>query len=388
MAAAAPMAMNGTRVLIAHPSADVYGSDLQVAESIAGLRSAGCHVSLHLPEDGPLLERVTGAETRIEPFLVLRKSLLRPRGLLSLPLLILRDVVRLLRRIRHERPDVVYVNTVTIPLWVIAAWILRVPVMVHVHEAEGAASSVPRVIRTALGLPLLLARSVVANSRASADVLFETAPRLRRKTTVVYNGVPDRGPCDPERSTAGRVVLVGRLSPRKGTDIALEAVALLRRTRRDVTLDICGTAYEGYEWFEKQLTDRASLPDLAGAVTFLGYVNPTTDALERAAVVVVPSRAEPFGNTAVEAQLARRPVVASAVQGLAEVVQHRQTGLLVPTDDAEALAGAIAEVLDDVQNAARLAENGRESARARFSVTRYRSDINACVLRLAHRQDV
>ena len=200
-------------------------------------------------------------------------------------------------------------------------------------------------------------------------------PRLARRTIVVPNGISDSGAADPGRSEPGRLALVARLSPRKGVDVALEAVAILRGQGRDVTLDVCGSAYSGYEWFDRQLRERAARPDLAGAVHFLGYVDDTRAALASASVVLVPSRVEPFGNTAVEGLLAQRPVVASNVQGLAEIITDCRTGLLVPPDDAAALAGAIARILDDPGLAARLAVAGRAEALARFSAQRYRRDI-------------
>jgi glycosyltransferase involved in cell wall biosynthesis len=180
-----------------------------------------------------------------------------------------------------------------------------------------------------------------------------------------------------------RIALVGRLSPRKGTDVALEAVALLRAEGRNVRLELYGSVFPGYEWFEEQLRARSSEPDLAGAVHFGGYTSPTWSALARAEVVLVPSRAEPFGNTAVEAQLAGRPVVVSAVQGLREIVTHGKTGLLVPADDPVALAAAVASLLDDPDRAQALAAAGQRSAQQHFSLDRYRSVITDAVAQTA-----
>ncbi len=368
-------------VLVAHPSADLYGSDLQLVESVAGLVAAGRRVVVTLPAPGPLVDRLTraGAEVGVLPVPVLRKALLRPRGLVSLAAGSLRALPAVLRLLRTTRPDVVYANTVTVPLWLLAARLAGRPALCHVHEAE---DGLPRPVALLLNAPVLLARSVVVNSGAARDTLVRAVPALRRRTQVVHNGVagPGSGPGPAVHGTGPRrIVLVGRLSERKGTDVAVEAVALLRAQGRDVTLELCGAVFPGYEWFEERLRERAAAPDLAGAVVFSGYTDPTWPALERAEVVLVPSRAEPFGNTAVEAQLAGRPVVASAVQGLREIVTSGETGLLVPPGDAAALAAAMAGLLDDPRLAARLAAAGRESAVRRFSPARYRADVVAAV---------
>ena len=367
--------------LVAHPSADVYGSDLQLVESITALEAAGWEPVLTVPEVGPLTELVS-CRVEIRPTPVLRKAMLRPFSLVRLALRAPIDLARLVRYLRRTRPGALYVNTVTIPLWIVAARLARVPVLVHVHEAERDAS---RLLRTALNAPLLLAGRVVANSRASAEVAAGAVPRVRRRLTVIVNGIPDRGPTPLQDAQPDTVALVARLSPRKGVDVALEAVARLRRSGRDVRLTICGTSFAGYEWYEDQLRARAAEPDLVGAVTFAGYVNPTLPVLARAAVVLVPSRVEPFGNTAVEALLAGRPLIASDVQGLAEIVAHERTGLLVPAGDPDALAAAITRVLDDPVDAERRARAGRSDAQDRFGVDAYRVRIADAVAAVAGR---
>nr|WP_246215024.1 glycosyltransferase family 4 protein [Modestobacter muralis] len=289
----------------------------------------------------------------------------------------------MVRRLRSLDPAVVYVNTVTVPLWLVAARLAGRPALCHVHEAEDDA---PRLVGVLLNAPLLLARTVVVNSNAAAATLLRAVPALRRRTEVVHNGVagpPE--PLPPVTAPTGprRVVLVGRLAPRKGTDVALEAAGLLRAEGRDVVLQLCGTVFPGYEWFEEQLRERAARPDLAGAVEFAGYTSPTWPALAQADVVLVPSRAEPFGNTAVEAQLAGRPVVVSAVQGLREIVTDGETGLLVTPGDPADLARAVGSLLDDAGLARSLAAAGRESALRRFSRQRYQDAVTAVVERTA-----
>jgi hypothetical protein len=358
-------------MLVAHPSADTYGSDRQMVESLRGLQDAGWRVTVALPEPGPLVDLLSGLDLDLAPFPVLRKALLRPAALLHLLARLPLDLVRLVRRIRAAAPHVVYVNTVTIPWWTLAARLAGVPVLVHVHEAEELSAASTRKL---LYGPLLLADAVVANSATTRRVLLGSHRRLARRVAVVPNGLPDHGPV-PADPAPGRVVMVTRLSPRKGVDVALEAVAELRSAGRNVSLEICGSAYPGYEWFADQLRARAAEPDLAGAVHFAGYVSPVAGALARAEVVIAPSLGESFGNAAVEAMLAGRPLVASDVQGLAEIVDNDRTGLLVPPGDSAALAGAIARLLDDPQLAGLLARAGRADALDRFSAARYRRQM-------------
>jgi len=364
-------------VLIAHPSADVYGSDLQLLETVTAIIGASWTVHVILPMDGPLVPRLLqrGAQVTCCSFPVLRKSMLTPWGVFSLLTTLLLAAPTMVRHIRRFRPDTVLVNTVTIPWWIVAGRLTRRMTVVHVHEAEEDGS---RFLLTALALPNLLAHRLVVNSRSSGSALALHVPRLRPRITVVHNGMP--GPVeDPSPVRARRVdddavvLLVARLSPRKGVDVALEAVASLRRAGRSVRLVICGSVFPGYEWYEQQLRERACKDDLDGAVELRGYVDSTWPLLAQADVVIVPSRVEPFGNTAVEALLAQRPVVASDVQGLAEIVEDGINGLLAKAGDAADLARQIARLLDSPDTAALLAHTGRQDARNRFSPEAYGS---------------
>ncbi|RKT78471.1 glycosyltransferase involved in cell wall biosynthesis [Terracoccus luteus] len=365
-------------ILVAHPSSDLYGSDLQLVETVRGLRESGHEVQVLLPEEGPLGAHFTalGATVDLVPSPVLRKSLMSPEGLMRFGLEFTRATVSHLRLLRRTRPAALLVNTVTIPAWLLAARLARVPVVCHVHEAE---ADQPRPVRVALAAPLLLARRVVTNSQASGEVVTGAIPRLADRIRLTYNGID--GPTDPappRRRAASDpvdIVLVGRLSPRKGSDVALEAVALVRAEGVDARLSLCGSAFAGYEWFEQQLRERATLSDLEDAVELRGYVADPAAALTEADIVLVPSRVEPFGNAAVEALLARRPLVASATQGLREIVRDGDTGLLVPPDDAAALAAAILRLTRDPEAAAVMADRGRADAIERFSVERYRQDM-------------
>ena len=381
---------SAARVLVAHPSPDLYGSDWQLVETIHGLIETGHEVLVALPLDGPLVEvlREAGARVAVMPFTVLRKALLSPRGLAKLSVQAAPEIARLRAVIRASRAEVVLTNTVTIPWWPVAASAAGVPVLAHVHEAE---DTQRRIIRAGLNAPLLAASRIVANSGAARDALLEVQPHLASRTEVVHNGVagPDhplealrrRRPGDPFQ-----IAMVGRLSPRKGVDVALDAVGLLRRSGVDASLSVCGSVFPGYEWYEEELHERAAQPDLNGHVELLGYVRPTWPVLEAADAVVVPSRAAPFGNTAVEAMHAARPLVASRVQGLAEVVTDEVTGLLVPADDAEALAEALGSLATDPDLATRLAKQGEREAAERFSVVGYRATMARIVGELLGRR--
>ncbi len=364
-------------LLIANPSSDVYGSDLQMLESITAMVDLGWRVVITTPDDGPLIPMLEqrGAEVRRLDYPVVRRENTSLAGFIRLGVDTARALPRLFRQIRDVDPSVIYVNTVTLPFWLLAARLSRRGCVCHVHEAEGRDS---RLIRTALNAPLLLASRLIVISRPSMQALADAMPRLRKRARLIYNGVP--GPGEPPRPAeradgARRLAVIGRLSPRKGTGVALDALAELRAAGRDVVLDVCGTAFPGYEWYVRELEERAAQPDIRDAVVFSGYVRPVWPVLERAEVILAPSLREPFGNVVVEAQLAQRPVVAAAAMGHLETVEDGETGLLVAPDDPAAMAAGVARLLDDPELAASIAARARSRAEQRFSIERYQRDV-------------
>ncbi len=373
-------------VLVAHPSPDLYGSDRQLLASLAALPAATWRVLVVLPADGPLAAevRALGHEVRVLPFPVLRKAFATPAGLLRLAGQLAVALPRLVRLLRRERVAALYVNTITLPVWLLAGRLARVRALCHVHEAE---VGVGRAVGLALYGPLVLAGRLVANSAETARVVAGVVPRLAARTVVVHNGVDRPVPVRPRAPHAGpsRLVVVGRLSQRKGTDVAVEVARLLLARGRDVHLTLVGDVFPGYEPFADGLRATVAREGLGDRVALTGFADDVWPAYDAADVVLVPSLGESFGNVAVEAVLSERPVVASGVQGLAEVLDDGRTALLVPPGDAAAAAAAVEELLDDPARADALGRAARADALARFGGAAYRAAVLREVSRLAGR---
>ena len=365
----------GDTVLAVHPSPDGYGADLQLVQTVSALVEEGWRVVVVLPYPGPLVDRLTGAGADIElvGYPVLRKASASPWALTRLLPAAVACLPRAVRLVRRIRPAALLVNTVTLPWWLGVGRLTRTPTIGYVHEAETSAGS---LVRRGLLAPLLLADAVIVISEAVRAVTVSTQPRLSGRIRLIYNGVPSPAAplSPPRRSRPVRLAVVGRLSPRKAPHVVLEAARQLV-DRHDVVVEVAGTAFAGYEWYEAQLREAASVPELADRVRFSGYRSPIWPVLERADIVVAPSVQEPFGNVVVEAQLAGRPVVAAAAYGHLESVADQRTGLLVPPGDAAALAAAVERLITEPALAARLAEQGRDEAQRRFSVPRYRREM-------------
>jgi glycosyltransferase involved in cell wall biosynthesis len=150
---------------------------------------------------------------------------------------------------------------------------------------------------------------------------------------------------------------VGRLVSQKDHDTLLEAARLVREQRPAVVFALVGDGE-----LRPKLEARARELGLAGAVTFTGERADVPDVLASFDVFAQPSLFEGFCLSILEAQAAGVPVVATAVGGVAEAVEHERTGLVVPLRDPGSLADAIVRLVDDRALAARLAEQARRRA--------------------------
>ena len=159
-----------------------------------------------------------------------------------------------------------------------------------------------------------------------------------------------------------RLVFIGRLVEKKGVEYLLKALALLPgAVAGKVELDVIGDGYE-----RERLQKLAAEMKLSGRVNFLGSINnrQLPQYLQRADLFVGPSIIDSAGDTEgqgvvfLEAMACKVCVVATAVGGIADVIETEENGILVPPADPQALAKTIQELLEDDTKRNRLALNG------------------------------
>jgi glycosyltransferase involved in cell wall biosynthesis len=153
------------------------------------------------------------------------------------------------------------------------------------------------------------------------------------------------------------VLALGRLHRAKGFDVLIEAIARAPGT---------------YLWLAGEGPESAALKQKAGAlgisdrVRFLGWREDAPDLLAACDMLAVPSRVEPLGNTIIEAWAAEKPVISADSAGPGELITSGENGLLVPVENADDLARAIAQLAGDKNLRARLAQAGFARYRAAF----------------------
>jgi glycosyltransferase involved in cell wall biosynthesis len=206
-----------------------------------------------------------------------------------------------------------------------------------------------------------LAHVHIAISRGLARYLEDVEGFDDQSFEIVHYGIDPDGEPRPYGAGVPRLLCVGRLIPIKGHIVLLRAFAEARKALPALELEIAGRGP-----LEPALKALSLELGIADGVRFLGQVSPIQAAIERAAVVVVPSMGEGFGMVALEAMERSRPVIAAAIGGLGELVRDGETGLLVPPGEAEPLTEAIVKLAGDLELARSMGEAGRRRALAHF----------------------
>jgi L-malate glycosyltransferase len=367
------------RVLYVNQTADVSGAERSLLALIGGLEGA-VEPLLACP-DGTLAELAREAGIPREPILGTQASFrLHPvhtsRGLAEIG----RSTLQVRRLARGHAPDLVHANTTRAALLALLARRPRPPVLAHVRDwaPEG------RFSRAVLGVVARRADLVVANSAYIARQFDGLAPR--RPVAVIHNPV-DLDKFDPARADRaavrrelelpeGTVVLavVAQLTPWKGQDDAIRALAELRASGRDATLLLAGSAKfatAGTQFdnraYERELHALVAELGVADRVRFLGERGDVPDVLAATDALLLPSWREAFGRIAIEAMAMGVPVLATETGGPAEIVRPGVDGLLLPARQPGAWARGLEALVDDDAERERMGLAGRERARE-FSV--------------------
>jgi len=292
-------------------------------------------------------------------------------------------LVTILWRLLADRPDILHCHL--IPSNIIAkplGAMLGVPLIIN-HDHTNDPQRIDNKILLALDKSTnRFAHHIIAVAAACRDFLMNHESIAPEKITLVPNAIdlrrfsPGEASRDEARAelglpTGSRIIAgVGRLNSQKNFSLFLEIAAQLATRFPDLHFLLAG---EGPE--EKMLREKAATLGIANRVTFSGYVADTRLVYLAADVLLMPSRYEGLPMTLLEAMAMGLPVVASKLDGIAEVIGEGVEGFLVAPNDAALFVDRTAALLDDSELAAFIAKNARAKIEARFSVERMTSAV-------------
>jgi glycosyltransferase involved in cell wall biosynthesis len=266
----------------------------------------------------------------------------------------------LLNETRRDLPNLIHVQSQRALRY--GSWLARrlerpYVLTIHKHLEDGAHLRINRQS----------CRRVIAVSESVRDDLvrrFELPPEM---VTVIASGVDTAVPAGlPLPLEPGRVPVIGTAGPLetvKGFPWFLGAARQVLDVRGEVEFLVAGAGPE-----EANLRRMARELGIADRVTFVPYVLCFTESLAATDIFVMPSLQQGLGTIMLEAMALARPVIATGVGGIASVVRHGETGLIVPPQNSGELARRILELLDQPARARALGTRARELVNDRFNV--------------------
>jgi glycogen(starch) synthase len=253
----------------------------------------------------------------------------------------------------------------------------RLPVVVRLHTSsletikiDGLPVTYPRRVdvwreRASAGL----ADALVTHSRAHQLTMASELRINPKRIKIVPHGIASNGRSSAEREP-NTIVYVGRLERRKGAIDLLHAAPLVLRENPNVRFVMIGTDRAHCPGGKTHAEYLLEFPlEVRSRISLLGRL-PEEEVegwLRRATIFVAPSLYESFGLVFLEAMRHGTPVIGTFAGGIPEIVEHERSGLLVPPGDAQALAAAILNLMNDLRKRDRLGSAGKVRCEQEFS---------------------
>jgi glycosyltransferase involved in cell wall biosynthesis len=356
------------RVVYLGHTARLSGGELALLRLLPALAEVDAHVIV--AEDGPLVDRLirTGISVEVLPLGARTRDLHReetePGRRLVVPALISAlYAMRVARRLRRLRPDLVHTNSLKAALYGgLAGRLAGVPVVWHIRDRIAddylPSSSVRLVHRLARSLPTAL----IANSQTTLKTFGASRPRtaVMMPSPVVLSDpvTPIAHRVSARPHTGLRVGMVGRIASWKGQHVFLEAFARAFPSGAERAV-VMGSPLFGEHDYERELHELAERLDIAERVEFIGFKEDVAAELASFDILVHASTIpEPFGQVVLEGLAAGKAVVAAGAGGPTEIITHGRDGLLYEPGDADALAAALTTLAADPALRGRLGHAG------------------------------
>jgi len=350
-------------VCVLFHESEILGAGVSVSRVLEKLGALGWTASGWFPGPGPLVDSVNLEATGVHasPLAYSARAWRRDPGVIRRLIRTPAYLYAFDRWLVTAAPDVVHVNSLLLLPEATIARGRGFPVIVQVHELPPPGPKRDVAIRLSAAVADLL----IGVSTPVESMLLERAGRT--PVRLIHNGVPTTKPARPS-SEDFVVGTIGHISRTKGTDVFLEAARLALAARPELRFEHVGPArLWGDDDFDDRVEATAASPELRHKLRLLGS-RPAADELLRWSTFVLASRQEAFPLSTLEAMAAGVPVVASAVGGIPDQIQHLETGILVPPEDPSAVSEWVVRLHDDDDLRRRLAERARERVTRVFTL--------------------
>lgn len=281
----------------------------------------------------------------------------------------IRTLYRLIRLIREKDYDIIHVHLFPAQYYgACAALFHRRGRFIFTEHSVYNRRRESRIFRMIDDLVYKAYGRIICVGRLVEEELLKFLPHLSPKTTVIYNGIQVMPPQEHAACHYDAVQVGSLRSNVKGVDILLKAISLMGDK-------ITRVAVAGDGILKDELMAMRDDLGLQDKVEFLGNVKQVGVLLEQSRVFVMPSRYEGLPIALLEAMAKKKPIIATHVGGIPEVIQDMENGLLIPPENPEALANKLELLLNAPELAGKLGNNAFKTIQERFSIEIYTQKV-------------
>lgn len=375
-------------LLFIHQSGEMYGSDKTLLFLLKYLDKTRFTSVVILPTEGPLKIALENENIKviIAPVLKLHRKMFSVKEIYNF----LNDskkavsTMDILHKTHHF--DIIYSNTLAVLLGINYARKRKIKHIWHIHEIIES----PKLIKHFfLKLIQIKANTKIIYNSFATSKFWNVNKIIARKSVVILNGLESIKESLPEKeiqrirldffnanSHEIVIALIGRINSWKGQAILLEVFVELAKLNTNIKLVFIGSTPPNQDYLVADLQNKIAECNIIEKVAIIPFQENIADFWQSIDIAVVPStEPEPFGLVAVEAMLAKKPVVASNHGGLSEIVVNNETGLLVEPRNVNELIIALQKLIENEELRKSFGQKGYEKAIKEFSVEHYTKKI-------------
>ena len=362
------------RILLVSPSDEAFGGVTSVVGNLARYLQSHSHEVIFLHPGRALLPKSKTTKWGFRGFdLRLQAPFGKRHPVISLALFLIFfpiGIYQLARLIQRHRIEIVNVHFPHNHCFYfgLCRRILPFRLVTSIHGADLFPNGKPKISYSRTIRFLLFSSDLlVAPSQSYQKDFSSVFPALNGKTIFIHNGIDLdelRAPQEGNRGEQDRYILcIAAHNVKKGLDVLIRAVALLRDVDPPFKVLLVGDGP-----LRPQLEELVRSLGIEERIKFLGWQERSeiVNLLHWCEAVVLPSRSEPFGIAVIEGLASQKPVVATTVGGIPEIIESGKNGILVEPDNPAALAEALITVLRDSFLQRALASNGYATVQERF----------------------
>jgi glycosyltransferase involved in cell wall biosynthesis len=375
-------------LLFIHQSGEMYGSDKTLLFLLKYLDKSRFTSVVILPSEGPLKIALENENIKvvIAPVLKLHRKMFSVKEIYNF----LNDskkavsTMDILHKTHHF--DIIYSNTLAVLLGINYARKRKIKHIWHIHEIIES----PKLIKHFfLKLIQIKANTKIIYNSFATSKFWNINSIIARKSVIILNGLESIKEILPEKeiqkirldffnadSNEIVIALIGRINSWKGQAILLEGFVELAKLNTNIKLVFIGSTPPNQDYLVADLHNKITECNITEKVAIIPFQENIADFWQSIDIAVVPSiEPEPFGLVAVEAMLAKKPVVASNHGGLSEIVVNNETGLLVEPRNVNELIIALQKLIENEELRKSFGQKGYEKAIKEFSVEHYTKKI-------------